>query len=114
MTNKNLNYYVRNPEARFLIRTIAFVGYVVLGIVWWVLYGLVTLIYHLVCDVIETLFIIMETLAAVRYKLQQLHHHFSYFEMMIIAIGTIAILTVLGFIMYFLMFSFTVIIPTGY
>lgn len=111
---KTINNYIKDRRVRFMIKLIAAAGYVVLGSLWWIAYGIVTLLYRFVCDVLETLFIIMESLAAVRYKLQQLHHRFSYFEMMVIAISTIAILAVLGFVIYFLMFSFTVIIPTGY
>ena len=111
---KTINYYVKDRRVRTLIKFIAATGYVVLGALWWILYGLTTIFYQLICELIESLFALLETCAAVRYKLKQLHHHFSYFEMMIIAIGTIVILTLLGLVMYFLMFSFTVIIPTGY
>ena len=111
---KTINYYVKDRRARFLIKLIAAAGYIVIGILWWTLYGITTVLYHLVCDVIETLFAALEALAAVRYKLQQLHKRFSYFELCLILIGSIVILTLLGLVMYFLMFSFTVIIPTGY
>lgn len=111
MTKKNLNSYVRNPEARFLIRLVAAIGYIILGACWWIAYLTIMLIYQVLCDMVEILFICLESIAAARYKLQQLHKKLSYFEMLIIAIGTIAILTMLGFIMYGLMFAFTVIIP---
>lgn len=115
MTNNHnhhtLNHYVKSPEARFLIRTVAFVGYIVLGIIWWGAYLIISLIHQFLCDLVEIIFLCLEGVAAARYKLQQLHKKLSYFEMTLIAIGTIAILTVLGFIMYGLMFAFTVIIP---
>lgn len=115
MTNKhNLNYYVRNPEARLLIRTVAFIGYIVLGVIWWGAYLIISLLYQFLCNVIEGIFYCLEGIAAARYKLQQLHKKLSYFEMLIIVIGATVILAVLGFVMYFLLFSFTVIIPTGY
>lgn len=114
MTKHRLNHYIKNPEARFLIRLIAAVGYIIIGVLWWTLYGLTTVLYHIVCDAIETLFAMLETLATARYRLKQLHKKLSYFEMTLIAIGSIVIFTLLGLVMYFLMFSFTVIIPTGY
>lgn len=109
--SKNLNSYVRNPEARFLIRLVAFIGYIILGAIWWVAYLAIMLLHQIVCDLVEILFICLEGIAAARYKLQQLHKKLSYFEMLIIAIGTIAILAVMGFIMYGILFAFTVIIP---
>ncbi len=111
---KTINNYVRNPEARFLIKTVAFVGYVALGMIWWGTYLIISLIYHFLCDMVEAILYCLDEIAAVRYKLQQLHKRFSYFELCLIVIGSIVILTLLGLVMYFLMFSFTVIIPTGY
>ena len=110
MKKKTINYYVKNPKVRVLIKLVAAVGYVVLGLVWWMLYGFITLLYHLTCEVIETLFMIMEGLAAVRYKLQQLHHRFSYFEMVIMALGIIVMMTA----MVSLLWIVTIIVPTGY
>ena len=107
---KTLNSYVRNKKARFVIRIFAAAGYAVFGIVWWAAYGLITLLYHLTCDVIETLFIMIEGLAAARYKLQQLHKHLSYFEMLILLIGSIAVMT----IMTSLLWMIALIVPTGY
>lgn len=111
MNNKRtLNHYVKNPEARFVIRIVAAIGYVIIGIAWWVLYGLVTLLYYLVCEVIETLFVFVEGLAAARYKLRQLHKSFSYFEMIIIALGCI----LLTIAMISLLWMLTIIVPVGY
>ena len=86
---KTINYYIRDRRARFMIKLIAAAGYVVLGSLWWIAYGIISLLYHFVCDVLETLFIIMESLAAVRYKLQQLHKRFSYFELCLIVISNV-------------------------
>lgn len=111
---KTINNYVKNREARAIIKAIAFVGYIALGVIWWGAYLTISLIYHFLCDMVEAILYWLEEIAAARYKLQQLHKKLSYFEMIIIVIGTITILVVLGCIMYFLLFSFTVIIPTGY
>lgn len=107
---KTINDYVKNPRARFLIRIVAAAGYVILGSLWWITYGVVTLLYHFVCEILETLFIIMESLAAVRYKLKKLHKHFSYFEMLILFLGSVAIMSM----MISLLWILAVIVPAGY
>ena len=107
---KTINYYVKDRRARFLIKFIAAVGYVVLGSLWWITYGVVTLLYHFICEILETLFIIMESLAAVRYKLRKLHKHFSYFEMLILFLGSVAIISM----MISLLWILAVIVPAGY
>lgn len=107
---KTINYYIKDRRARFMIKLIAAAGYIVIGILWWTLYGITTVLYHLVCDVIETLFAALETLAAARYRLKQLHQRFSYFEMLIMGISFIAMML----LMVSLLWIFAVIIPTGY
>lgn len=110
MNKHTLNYYVKSPEARFVIRIIAAIGYVVIGVVWWVLYGLVTLLYRLTCEAIESLFVFMEGLAALRDKLKRLHRRLSYFEMAILFIGIIAMMLA----MVSLLWIIAVIVPAGY
>lgn len=107
---KTINYYVKDRRARFLIKFIAAAGYVVLGVVWWVLYELITLLYHLTCEVIETLFVLLEGLSAIRCKLRLLHKRFSYFEMLILFLGFMATMAA----MISLLWLVTVIVPTGY
>lgn len=107
---KTINYYVKNRKARFIIRIIAATGYVILGALWWTMYGLITILYHLTCEVIETLFVFVEGLAAARYKLQQLHKSFSYLEMILIALGC----TVITIAMISLLWMLTIIVPAGY
>jgi hypothetical protein len=111
MNNKRtLNNYVKNPEARFVIRIVAAIGYVVIGLVWWVLYGFVTMLYRLTCEAIESLFIFMEGLAAVRHKLRQLHKHFSYFEIALLFIGSVAMMLAMVSLLWIL----AIIVPAGY
>lgn len=107
---KTINSYVRDRRARFLIKIVAATGYVILGIAWWVLYGIITLLYHLVCEVIETLFVLLEGLTALRSKLRKLHQHFSYFEMLILFLGFMAMMSA----MISLLWLVTVIVPAGY
>lgn len=107
---KTINNYIKDRRARFLIKIVAATGYVILGTLWWILYGLTTLFYQIICDVIETLFTLLECLTAARYKLKQLHKRFSYFEMLILGAAFIAMM----FAMISLLWMATVIVPTGY
>ena len=102
--------HIRNRKIRFLTRCIVAAGYVTFGVMWWILYGLITLLYHLTCEVIESLFIILEGLAAARQKLRQLHHYLSYFEIALLFIGSI----VMMLIMVSLLWILAVIVPAGY
>jgi hypothetical protein len=107
---KTINYYVKDRRARFLIKFIAAVGYVALGFIWWILYGFVTVLHYLTCEVIETLFVFVEGLSAARYKLRQIHKHFSYFEMFMIFLGFITMMVA----MVSLLWIVTIIVPAGY
>lgn len=107
---KTINYYVKNRKARFIIRIIAAAVYVILGALWWAMYGLITILYHLTCEVIETLFVFAVGLATARQKLRQLHRYLSYFEIALLFIGSI----VMMLIMLSLLWILAVIVPAGY
>lgn len=107
---KTINYYVKDRRARFLIKFIAAVGYVTLGFIWWILYGFVTVLHYLACEIIETLFVFVESLSAARYKLRQIHKHFSYFEMFMIFLGFITMMVA----MISLLWMLAIIVPAGY
>lgn len=107
---KTINDYVKNPRARFLIKCIAAVGYILFGMLWWIMYVIVTVLYRLICEIIESLFVVLEGLSALKSKLRKLHQHFSYFEMLILGIIFITMMLV----MVSLLWIITIIVPAGY
>ena len=114
MAKKNLNSYVKNPKARFIIRIIAFIGYVILKIQWWVLYHTIEIIFQVFNDLKSMMEEFKELIEESIISFKQLHKKYSYFDMLLIAVGTIILLAAMLVVLYGLMFVFTLLIPTGY
>ena len=114
MTNKQttthtLNHYVKSPEARFFIRLVAAVGYVVIGLIWWVLFLILDFTYQLLQELVEALTIILESISEIKYRFEELHKSMSYSEMLLRVIGTVTALTlgVLAFYVFPLIFCYS-------
>lgn len=100
----NLNYYIKSKEARAFIRFFAAIGYILLAAVWWAAYGAATIAEKVLCYLAETIYIAMQAVSAFKYKLKLLHRKLSYFEMLVIAFGTIAaiLIGIIGLYMFIL------------
>jgi cation transport ATPase len=107
--NHTLNYYVKSPEARLFIRAIAFLGYIALGVIWWVLYLTMGFLYQLLQELIETLGVLLEGISEFRRRLEELHKEMPYGEMMLRAIGTMTALTLAIIAFYIFVVAITLI-----
>lgn len=115
MTNKQttthtLNDYVKSPEARFFIRLVAAVGYVVIGLIWWVLFLILDFTYQLLQELVEALTIILESISEIKYRFEELHKSMSYSEMLLRVIGTVTALT-LGVIAFYVFVVAITLLP---
>lgn len=108
--NRTLNYYVKSPEARLFIRLVAAVGYVAIGLLWWVMYITMDFLYRLLQELITALMIVLESVSEIRYRLEEIHKNMSYAEMLLRVIGTMTALT-LGIIAFYIFVVAITLIP---
>ena len=111
---KNLNSYVKNPKVRFLIRIIAFVGYIILRILWAILYIIVKEVFQIFSDLKSMMEEFKELIDSSIESFKKLHKKYSYFDMLLIAIGTTILILAMLAILYGLMIILTLPIPAGY
>lgn len=109
-TTHTLNHYVKSPEARLFIRLIAAIGYVVIGIVWWVLFLILDFAYRLLQELVETLTILLVSISEIKYRFEELHKNMSYSEMLFRVIGTVTALT-LGVLAYYIFVVAITLLP---
>lgn len=107
----NLNYYIKSKEARAFIRFLAAIGYVLLAAVWWAAYGAATILEKVLCYLAETFYIGLQAVLAFKHKLKQLHKKLSYFEMILIAVGTMTAILIGITALYVFILAMTLMTP---
>lgn len=108
---KTLNTYVRNKEVRNFIKGLALIGYILIGILWWVLYLLIIVLHRVISDVKDTMESFRDFITDGIYAIKYLHKKYSYFDMLMIAIGTIAIAIFFAACIYVFVLCCTLGIP---
>lgn len=88
---KNLNSYVKNKEARNFIKGLALIGYVLIGVLWWALYLSIILVHRIVSDAKEAMESFRDFIVDSVYAIKYLHKKYSYFDMLMIVVGTATI-----------------------
>ncbi len=109
-TNHTLNYYIKSPEARLLIRAVAFLGYIAIGVTWWILYLAMDFVYQLLQELVEALTLLLGAVSEVKCRLEELHKNMSYAEMLLHVVGTVTALT-LGIIAFYIFVVAITLLP---
>lgn len=108
---KTLNTYVKNQEARNFIRGLALIGYILLGVLWWAFYLFIIVVHRIISDVKEAMESFRDFITDGIYAIKYLHKKYSYFDMLMIAIGTIVIATFFAACIYVFVLCCTLAIP---
>ena len=108
---KTINAYVKNKEVRNFIKGLALIGYLLIGILWWALYLLIIVSHKIISDAKEAMESFRDFIADGIHSIKYLHKKYSYFDMLMIAIGTVAIAVFFAIGIYVFVLCCTLAIP---